>query len=525
MTDNLIDTYNNAKAWPFLEAKRILKKINNQTPQKGYVLFETGYGPSGLPHIGTFGEVVRTCYVKKAFELLAPNIPTKLICVSDDIDGLRKVPENLPNQQLIRQNLGKPLTAVPDPFGTHKSFGQHMNNRLQGFLDSFGFEYEFISATDKYKSGAFDKTMLKVLENYEKIMDLMLPTLGAQRQKTYSPFMPIDPESGIVIDKGVIGIDKQKGKVKYYDHQGQKKEIAITAGNCKLQWKVDFGARWYSFDVDYEIYGKDHLPNEPIYRKICQILGGKPPVNFTYEMFLSEDGAKISKSTGNGIAVEDWLKYAPSQSLALYMYQKPKTAKRLYFDVIPKAMDEYLAFLNSYHSQEQKQQIENPAFYIHFGNVPQLEFENLSYSLLLNLASACNPESDDILWGFIKKYQSNLNPDNSPLLAKMVHRAIDYYNDFIKPNKKYRQATESEKQALIALKEKLQTLDYNSSAKEIQNTIFAIGREFGYEQNMKDWFSALYQILLGQDKGPRMGSFVALYGINNFIALISKSAK
>ncbi len=525
MQNNLQDIYKNSNSWPFIEAKRILKKINNQTPKKGFVLFETGYGPSGLPHIGTFGEVVRTSFVKKAFELLAPSIPTKLICISDDIDGLRKVPENLPNQELITANLGKPLTSVPDPYGTHDSFGDHMNNRLQGFLDSFGFEYEFISAAKKYKNGDFDDTMLKVLEKYDEIMAVMLPTLGSERQKTYSPFMPIDINSGIVIDKGVIGVNKEQGTVKYKDQNGQEKEVPVTGGSCKLQWKVDFGARWFTLGVDYEIYGKDHQPNEHIYKKICQILGGKPPVNFTYEMFLSEDGSKISKSAGNGISVEDWLKYAPSESMSLYMYQKPKTAKRLHFDVIPKAMDEYLAFLGSYPNQEPNKQIENPAFHVHFGDVPKLEFSGLSYSLLLNLASACNPENDDILWGFINKYQSGLNKENSPLLAKMVYRAIAYYNDFIKANKKYRSPNENEAKALLELKEVLLGLDENLEAKEIQNEIFAIGRKYGYEQNMKDWFSALYQILMGQETGPRMGSFAALYGTKNFALMIGELFK
>lgn len=518
--NNLQEIYQNTNSWPFVEAKRILKKINNQTPKKGYVLFETGYGPSGLPHIGTFGEVVRTKYVKKAFELLAPDIPTKLICISDDIDGLRKVPDNLPKQDMIEANLGKPLTSVPDPFETHDSFGDHMNNRLKSFLDSFNFDYEFISATKKYQGGDFNETMLKVLQNYEKIMDVMLPTLGAERQKTYSPFMPIDPDSGIVIDKGVTGIDKEKGTVKYKDTKGEEKEISVIDGNCKLQWKIDFGARWFTFGVDYEVYGKDHQPNEHIYKKICSILGGTPPVNFTYEMFLSEDGAKISKSAGNGISVEDWLKYAPQESMALYMYQKPKTAKRLYFDVIPKAMDEYLAFLGNYHKQEPNKQVENPAFYVHFADVPELKFSGISYSLLLNLASACNPENDDILWGFIEKYQSGLNKENSPLLAKMVSRAINYYNDFIKANKKFRDPNENEKKAILDLKEILTNLDEGLEGKEIQNEIFAIGRKYGYEDNMRDWFSALYQILMGQETGPRMGSFVALYGAKNFANLI-----
>jgi lysyl-tRNA synthetase, class I len=519
MTQNQKEIYQNNKSWPFLEAQRILEKIGGKTPKKGYVLFETGYGPSGLPHIGTFGEVVRTSFVRHAFECLAPEIPTRMFCISDDIDGLRKVPDNIPNQDLIRANLGKPLTSVPDPFGTHQSFGHHMNSRLRAFLDSFGFEYEFISATEKYQSGAFDETMLKVLEKYDELMELMLQNLGSERQETYSPFMPIDKESGKVIDKGVKSVNKINGTVTYVNDRGEKCTVPVTGGNCKLQWKIDFGARWYSLEVDYEIYGKDHLPNEKLYRRICEILGRTPPVNFFYEMFLSADGAKISKSAGNGISVDDWLKYAPKESISLYMYQKPKTAKRLYFDVIPKAMDEYLAFLASYQNEDEALRAENPAFHIHFGKVPQPEC-NLTYSLLLNLASACNPDNDKVLWGFISKYSSGLTPENSPLLQKMVHCAINYYNDFIKAHKKYRSATDNEKAALQDLKKVLLTMEKNSDASVLQNQIFEIGKKHGYEKNMRDWFSALYQILLGQDQGPRMGSFIALYGVDDFVKMI-----
>ncbi len=514
-------SYLESKSWAFEEARRILEKVGGKTPAKGYVLFETGYGPSGLPHIGTFGEVVRTSFVRHAFSCIAPEIPTKMFCVSDDIDGLRKVPENLPNQEMVRANLGRPLTSVPDPFGTHESYGHNMNARLRAFLDSFGFEYEFISATDKYKSGAFDATMLRVLEKYEELMDLMLPTLGGERQETYSPFMPIDPESGIVIDKGVKGVNKERGTVIYLDGNGAEKEIPVTGGNCKLQWKIDFGARWCSLGVDYEIYGKDHQPNEKIYRRVCEILGGVPPVNFTYEMFLSDTGEKISKSKGNGISVEDWLKYAPAESMSLYMYQKPKTAKRLYFDVIPKAMDEYLTFVAAYEKQEEALKLDNPAFHIHQGKIPAINF-NLSYSLLLNLASACNPENDLVLWGFISKYQSGLTPENAPLLKKMVHCSIAYYDDFIKKNKKYREATDAEKSALRELVETLKnaTDEQKNDGALLQNLVFQIGKNHGYEQKMRDWFLALYQTLLGQDQGPRMGSFIALFGIDNFVKLV-----
>lgn len=513
----------NQKSWPFMEAGRILKKVQNKIPKKGYVLFETGYGPSGLPHIGTFGEVVRTSFVMNAFKQLAPEIPVKLLCISDDIDGLRKVPDNLPNQDLIKDNLGKPLTAVPDPFGTDKSYGDHMNNRLKAFLDRFNFDYEFVSATDKYKSGAFNDTMIKVVEKYDELMDLMLPTLGEERQKTYSPIMPIDPDSGKVIEKGVKGINKEKNTIIYQDENSVEKEISVLDGNAKLQWKIDFGARWYSFEVDYEIYGKDHLPNEPLYRKICQILGKTPPVNYCYEMFLSEDGAKISKSKGNGISIDQWLQYAPAESLSLFMFQKPKTAKRLHFDVIPKATDEYIAFLNSYLKESDEiKKLDNPINHIHFKEKPTKKCD-ISYSLLLNLASACNPENDDILWGFISKYEEGLNKENSPFLAKMVESAINYYNDFIKKHKKYREITQNERNAMTSLKEKLQNVNDVDArdGKILQNIIYETGREFGYENNMKDWFACFYQTLFGQESGPRMGSFIALFGINNFIKMIN----
>ncbi len=514
--------YQESTAWPFLEAKKILTKIQHQTPKKGFVLFETGYGPSGLPHIGTFGEVVRTAFVMKAFSLLAPHIPIKMYCVSDDIDGLRKVPENIPNQELIAKYLGKPLTSVPDPFGTHQSFGHHMNARLQSFLDSFGFEYTFISATQQYKSGAFNQTMLKVLHKNEELLKLMLPTLGEERKATYSPFMPIDPQTNLVIDKGVLAINQEKQTITYLDNNQQQQEISVLDGNCKLQWKIDFGARWQTFEVDYEIFGKDHQPNQQIYSSVCKILGGKPPINFVYEMFLSETGEKISKSKGNGIAVEDWLKYAPTQSMSLFMYQKPQTAKRLYFDVIPKTVDEYLALMNSFASQSPTQQLENPVFHIHQGE-PPLNYANfqISYSLLLNLASACNPENENILWGFIAKYAPNINPETSPLLAEMVQKVLNYYHDFVKQNKVYLAPNQMQINQLQALKQQL--LSSDDDANSLQNMVYKVGKEQGYADSIGSWFSLLYQILLGQNQGPRIGSFIALFGVENFCQLIDKA--
>jgi lysyl-tRNA synthetase class 1 len=514
--------FEQSKAWAFEEAFKILKKIGGKTPEKGYVLFETGYGPSGLPHIGTFGEVVRTCFVQFAFETITEGkIPTKLMCISDDLDGFRKVPENIPNKEAMKEALGKPLTSVPDPFGTHSSYGKHMNERLCGFLDSFGFKYEFVSATEMYNSGKFNDVLLKVVANYEKIMELMLSNLGQERGETYSPLMPISPITGKVLAEGVKGVNKEKGTVIYENENGETVEISVLNGNCKLQWKVDFGGRWAGLDVDYEIFGKEHAPNAQIYQAICKILGGKGPVNFVYELFLGEDGAKISKSKGNGISVEEWLSFAPSESLKLFMYQKPKTAKRLYFDTIPKMVDDYIKYIKSYATQTPAERLENPAFFIHSGEVPSFDLGVIDYSLLLHLVSASSAENADILWGFINKYNSNLKKGDVPFMDKITESAIQYFEKFIKPNKKFRKPEEAESKALTMLLNFLKAeTNAETKAEEIQNKVYQIGKDLGFD--LKSWFSAIYQILLGSNEGPRVGSFIKLYGIENTIKLISE---
>lgn len=505
-------------AWPFIEAEKILKRVGGKTPAKGYVLFETGYGPSGLPHIGTFGEVARTTMVRNAFKLLAPEIPTKLFCVSDDMDGLRKVPDNLPNQDMIRANLDKPLTSVPDPFGTHESFGHHMNNRLREFLDTFNFEYEFKSATECYKSGLYDEKLLAVLQNYEKIMAIMLPTLGPERQKTYSPFLPLSPKTGKVLQVPVLETNKEKGTIIFEDEDGSKTEVPVTGGHCKLQWKPDLGMRWAALDVDFEMYGKDHLASAPLYTKICNTIGGRAPEQFMYELFLDDKGEKISKSKGNGLSMDEWLRYAPTESLSYYMYQSPRKAKRLYFDVIPKAVDEYLSFLGKFTSQDEAERLKNPVWHIHAGNPPKPE-SPLSFALLLNLASACHAEDAAILWGFISRYAEGATPENAPHLDELVKHALHYYQDFIKPNKKYRAANEKEKAAMLELVAKLEVMPESSKAEDFQNVVFAVGNEHQFE-NLRNWFQALYEVLLGQSQGPRFGSFIELYGKDETAKLI-----
>ncbi|AEO46986.1 lysine--tRNA ligase [Rhodospirillum rubrum] len=512
-----------SSAWPFQEARALLeKRLKGTLPEKGYVLFETGYGPSGLPHIGTFGEVVRTTMVRNAFRVIAPEMPARLFTFSDDMDGLRKVPDNIPNKEVVRPHLGKPLTRIPDPFGTHPSFGQHNNARLRAFLDSFGFEYEFQSATDWYTSGRFDGALLRVLECHDAIRDVVLPTLGEERRATYSPFLPICPETGVVLQVPVVSTDVKAGTLVYRREDGKEIETKVTGGACKLQWKADWGTRWYALGVDYEMSGKDLIDSVKLSSRICRILGGEPPQSLTYELFLDGQGQKISKSKGNGLSVEDWLRYANPESLALFMYQKPQTAKRLHFDVIPRAVDEYLTFVEKFPGQDEKTQLSSPAWHIHGGR-PPVEKAHLSYSILLNLVSVCNSDNPAVLWHYISRYAPGATPESAPMLAVLVERAITYYRDFVLPQKAYRKATAEEITALVDLRAVLTALPRPVEAEAAQTAVYEVGKRHEGLGDLKAWFQVLYQVLLGQDQGPRMGSFIALFGIEEMLDLLDKA--
>jgi lysyl-tRNA synthetase class 1 len=508
-----------SNAWPFQEAATIVERYKEAPPEKGYVLFETGYGPSGLPHIGTFGEVARTTMVRRAFEVLS-DLPTRLVCFSDDMDGLRKVPDNLPNKEMIAANIGKPLTAIPDPFGTHESFGAHMNSRLREFLDHFGFEYEFKSSTETYKSGEFDKTLLILLERYQQVMDVMLPTLGDERQQTYSPFLPISPRSGKVLLAKVFETNVSKGTIVYEEEDGTKEEVPVTGGHCKLQWKPDMGMRWAALGVDYEMYGKDHLASAELYSAICTIAGGRPPQQYMYELFLDDKGQKISKSKGNGLTIDEWLRYAPQESLSLYMYQSPRKAKRLYFDVIPRAVDEYQTFLEKFEKEDEAAQLQNPVFHIHGGNPPKSEGIP-GFNLLLNIAGVAATDDPKVLWGFISRYKPELTAATHPFLDQLVKGAVNYYRDFVRPTKKYRLPTEMEAVALGELADWLEGQADDVTAEAMQTEIYEIGKKY-FAENLKGWFATMYETLLGQPQGPRMGSFVALYGKANAVRLIRR---
>ncbi|MCG6882743.1 MAG: lysine--tRNA ligase [Silicimonas sp.] len=508
-----------SKAWPFEEARRLLKRYEKAPPEKGFVLFETGYGPSGLPHIGTFGEVLRTTMIRRAFEVIS-DIPTKLICFSDDLDGMRKVPGNVPNQEKLAEYLQMPLTSVPDPFGTHESFGDHNNAMLQRFLDTFGFEYEFYSARSFYRSGQFDEILLRCAERYDDLMAIMLKSLREERAETYSIFLPIHPETGRVLYVPMKHVDAAKGEVTFDDETGREWTLPVTGGQVKLQWKPDFGARWAALGVDFEMYGKEHATNEKIYDAICRTLGARPPEHFSYELFLDDKGQKISKSSGNGISIDEWLTYASTESLSYFMYQKPKTAKRLFFDVIPRAVDEYHQQLRAYPTQDAAGQAANPVFHIHSGDVPTSNMV-VPFAMLLNLASVSGATDKEALWGFIRRYAPEASPETHPDLDAAAGFAVRYFMDFVAPERAFRAPDERERAALEDLRTRLETWDGGLDAEELQSMVFAVGKEHGFEP-LRDWFKALYEILLGASQGPRFGGFIALYGVAETIALIDR---
>jgi lysyl-tRNA synthetase class 1 len=541
---SFLDAVAQASAWPFEEARKIVKRI--EASGQTEVLFETGYGPSGLPHIGTFGEVARTTMVRHAFRVLTQDrIKTRLLAFSDDMDGLRKVPDNIPNKELVAAHLGKPLTQVPDPFGTHPSFGAHNNARLRTFLDAFGFEYEFASSTDYYTSGRFDAALLHMLARYEDVMAIMLPTFREERAATYSPFLPIHPKTGIVMQVPIDKTDAAAGTIFWRDPAtGEAFETPVTGGKCKLQWKPDWAMRWYALKVDYEMAGKDLIDSVKLSGSIVRALGGTPPEGFNYELFLDEKGQKISKSKGNGLTIEEWLTYASPESLSLFMYQKPSAAKRLYFDVIPRTVDDYLTFLDAFPRQEIKERLGNPVWHIHSGEPPAPEIlrtagdqgTSISFGMLLNLTAVANSEDPQVLWGFLRRYAPDVSPQTHPRLDRLVGYAVRYFRDFVRPVKTYRDPDEIEREALTRLSDMLAALPKGASAEDIQTALYDVARPIPRYQDLKakgatperpgvsnDWFNMLYAVLLGESRGPRFGSFIALYGIDETRVLIAKA--
>ena len=509
-------------AWPFVEAKKMLRERKSIIEKKGKITLQTGYGPSGLPHIGTFGEVARTSMIVNALNHLT-DLPKEIITFSDDMDGLRKVPDNVPQKELLEKNLHKPLTQVPDPFDKYKSFGEHNNERLKSFLDSFNFKYIFKSSTSLYQSGFFNSSLQLILEKYDDIMNIILPTLGKERQKTYSPFLPICPDSGHVLEIPVKEIIKNKSKI-IFDNKGKELEISILDGNCKLQWKVDWAMRWYALDVDFEMYGKDLIESAILSSKIVKLLGKTNPSGFAYELFLDEKGEKISKSKGNGITINQWLEYASPQSLSLYMYQNPKRAKKLYKEIVAKAVDEYLEFIDKAKNQNELQLLMNPVWHVHNSVIPK-EKTIMSFSMLLNLVETSNADSKELLWKFVKKYKKDISEKDHPIFDNLIGYAIKYFNDVIKSQKKYKKPNSKEKLALEALVKILGKCNDDMKPEDIQTLIYSTGKENGYSENLRDWFKLIYEVVFGDENGPRIGFFISFFGVKETKDLIMNKIK
>ena len=511
------------KAWPFEEAQKLA--LRAAAAGKREVLFETGYGPSGLPHIGTFGEVARTSWVRHAYGVLTGK-PSRLLAFSDDMDGLRKVPDNVPDREMLRGFIGQPLTKVPDPFGTHESFGAHNNARLRGFLDRFGFEYEFASSSAYYAAGRYDAALRRVLEAYDAVLAVMLPSLGPERRATYSPILPIHPRTGVVEQVRIDQVDADAATVFWTDSDGERFETSVLGGAAKCQWKADWAMRWFALGVDYEMSGKDLIDSVKLSSAICRVLGAEPPIGFTYELFLDGHGQKISKSRGNGLSVEDWLRYAPPESLGQFMYNQPHRAKKLFFDVIPRAVDEYIANVERAREDALSEAgsallLGNPAWHVHMGEVPEQAGSPIAFGMLLNLASVINAETAEMLWGFIGRYRPGATPESEPFLARLVDHAVRYYADFVRPQKVFREADATERAALADLAAVLREMPAGVDAETIQNAVYAVGKRHPFP-SLKAWFMCLYQVLLGQAEGPRFGGFVALYGVGETVGLIER---
>ncbi len=552
MLQGLSHSAQGAKSWPFEQARALLARILRLRLSDAErdlaatliaagkareavatfealrkpVIFQCGYGASGLPHLGTFGEATRPTIVRTAFRALTDDaIPTQLIVFSDDMDGLRKIPDNVPNRQMLEEDRDKPVTRVRDPFGEHESFGHHNNARLRAFLDGFGFDYTFMSSTDCYTSGLFDPVLLRLLERFDKVQSIMLPTLGEERRATYSPFLPISPKTGKVLQVPTLERNLDKGTIVFADEDGTLTEVPVTGGHVKLQWRPDWAARWTALEVDFEASGKDLVDSVRVSNKVCQALGGTPPEAFHFELFMDENNQKISKSKGNGLTIEEWLRYGAPESLAYYMFQSPKSAKRLFFDVIPKATDEYLQQLDALNRKraegDNAAQLDNPAWHVHRGDPPE-KGSPVSFSLLLNLVSAADASTADILWAFLSRYIPGSTPETEPLLAKLVGYALNYYEDFVKPAKTFRAPTDQERAAIEDLAARLRALPAGADAEAIQNEVFEAGKAGGFEP-LRAWFTALYEVLLGQSQGPRFGSFVAIFGVERTLALIDKA--
>jgi lysyl-tRNA synthetase class 1 len=512
-------------SWPFKEAQKLQKRFFDFPPHP--VRFETGFGPSGMPHIGTFAEVARTTWVRHAFESLT-NQPTELIAFSDDMDGLRKVPLNLPNPDMLAENLGKPLCDIPDPFGERESYSAHMNQMLVAFLDSYRFDYTFQSSQEAYRRGDFNDGLAVILGRVDEIKQMILPTMSESKRTHWSPFFPICEKCGRIYTTRVTGYHATDNTIDYvcdredggFTHCGHKGSTSIFNGRVKVGWKIDWALRWYSYDIGYEMYGKDLIESAKLSGKIVRKMGKQPPTGLFYELFLDEQGRKISKSVGKGLTIDAWISYAPLESLLYYIFQNPKQAKRLFWGIVPKSVDDYLAGLNQYETLDPDKRPNATIWHLfNQGKTVPTYRSPINFSLINNLISAVGADDIDLILEYLKRYDSSIGNEMS-IMEDLVKKAMNYYRDFILPKKDYRSPTDREKGMLKLLHAKLAGYEGNDED-ELQSIPFAVARES--DESPKAFFKMFYEVVFGQERGPRFGTFVQLVGKEKALHLLKKA--
>ncbi|MFH2218432.1 MAG: lysine--tRNA ligase [Pseudomonadota bacterium] len=514
------------KCWPFKEADKLRKRYT-ETPNIP-VRFETGFGPSGMPHIGTFAEVARTTWVRHAFEFLT-RWPTQLIAFSDDMDGLRKVPLNLPQQEMLTENLGRPLCRIPDPFGECESYSAYMNNKLREFLDSYSFDYTFQSSHEAYTRGDFNDGLSVILQKVEDVKAIILPTMSEAKRANWSPFFPICENCGRINSTQVTGYDIENNAIDYSCEQeegevkscGHKGTASIFNGKVKVGWKIDWALRWYSYDIGYEMYGKDLIESARLSGKICRLMGKQPPTGLFYELFLDAKGRKISKSVGKGLTIDSWMSYAPLESLLFYIFQNPKQAKRLFWGIVPRSVDDYLSNLIQYRSMDPEDHPESTIWHL-FNKGETVPSYNaaINFSLINNLISAVGADDIDLILEYLKRYDSSMEKYGT-VIEDLVKKAMNYYRDFILPDKKYRTPTEKEKKMFNALRNELAEYD-GDDENELQSLPFNVVRAF--DESPKNFFKMFYEVLFGQERGPRFGTFVRLVGKEKALSLLDSAS-
>ena len=520
-------TNNPYRSWPFKEAEKLCKRF--QHPPESPVRFETGFGPSGLPHIGTFAENARTTWVRHAFEFLT-GWPTQLIAFSDDMDGLRKVPLNMPRQDMLANHLGKPLCHIPDPFETSDSYSGTMNTKLRSFLDGYQFDYTFQGSYEAYQRGDFNEGLEIILRNVDAVKSIILPTMSAEKGRDWSPFFPICGKCGKINSTRVTGYDVANNAVGYVcDRQedrakgcGYQGTASIFNGHVKVGWKVDWALRWYAYDIAYEMYGKDLIESAKLSGRITRLMGKQPPTGLFCELFLDEDGRKISKSVGKGLTIDSWTMYAPLESLLYYIFQNPKQAKRLFWGIVPKSVDDYLLGLNNYHSLDAQKKPDSPLWHLFNKGAGVPEFKtSINFSLVNNLVSAVGADDRELILEYLKRYDPGIEAHRA-VIEDLVNKAMNYYRDFIVPHKRYRMPTTQEKKMLMRLRDELAAYE-GDDEKEIQTLPFAVAREYSEPPN--NFFKLFYEVVFGQERGPRFGTFVRLVGKEKAISLLDEAAK